>query len=219
MLQVDQFAWPAVCSRLGELAADELDRLTDGLVAVTARGEKVVAIGGCRRGEGATTLLLCAGRRLAQRGLKVVMADANLADPGVASRLGLLPECGWEDVLAGRLPLEEAVIESTGDRLAVLPVGRSSHDAGDASEDETRLAESLRTLATHYDLVLLDPGPLEELGAAGASLARGIGKRLDAIALVHNGHVTPSEDLDEVRRSLAEAQIVQVGVVENFVRD
>ncbi|MHC4176531.1 MAG: AAA family ATPase [Planctomycetota bacterium] len=219
MLQVDRFTWPAVCRRLGEAAREEFDRLADRLADVMAEGNKVVAIGGCQRGEGATTLLLCAASRLAGRGLKVLMADANLADPQLACRLGLSPESGWEDVLSRRLPLEEVVIESAGDSLAVLPVCQAAAGADEAAEDETRLVESLQTLSAHYDLVLLDPGPLEELGAVGASLARAIGSRLDAILLVHHGGVTPQEDLDEVRRCLAASEIVQVGVVENFVRD
>jgi Mrp family chromosome partitioning ATPase len=218
-LQVDRFTWPHVCCRLAEAAPGELDRLADALVEVTSRGEKVVAIAGCRRGEGATTLLLCAGRRLADRGLNVILADANLADPQVACRLGFLPEAGWEEVLARRLPLEEVVVESVADRLAVLPVRQTPSATGKGAASETRLVESIQTLAAHYDLVLLDPGPLEELSALGASLARGIGGRLDAIALVRHGGVTPPEDLDEVRRWLAETEIVQVGVVENFVRD
>ncbi len=219
MLQVDHFNWPGVCCRLGEVASEELDNLIDGLANVRPGGKRVVAIGGCRRGEGATTLLLCAGRGLAQRGLKVVMADANLADPQLARRLGLLPQAGWEDVLSGRLPLEEVVIESVGDRLAVLPVRQTSAATGETAEEKIRLAQSIRTLAAHYDLVLLDPGPLEELDTVGASLARGIGNRLDAIALVHHGRLTSPEDLEEVVGWLAAAEITQVGVIENFVRD
>ncbi len=218
MLQVDRLTWPAICCRLAEAATDELSRLADALAEVAVQGRKVVAIGGCRRGEGATTLLLCAGRRLAERGLKVLVADANLAEPQVACRLGLLPEGGWEDVVAGRLPLEEVVIESVEDRLAVLPVCQTSSDAGPVRPDETRLLASIQTLAAHYDLVLLDPGSLEELGTPGASLACGIGGRLDAIVLVHHEGVTPAEDLDDVRRWLAETEIVQVGVIENLVR-
>ena len=223
MLQVDRFTWPSICRRLDQAAPRELDRMVDGLVDVMGRGNNVVAVAGCRRGEGATTLLLCAGRRLAKLGLKVLLADADLADPQLARRLGLSPQSGWEDVFSGRLPLEEAVIESVADRLAVLPVCRpfteEDDEADRQSEDETRLAESLQTLSTHYDLVLLDPGPMEELGAVGASLARSIGSRLGAIALVHHAGVTPPEDLDEVRDPLAASQIVEVGVIENFVRD
>jgi Mrp family chromosome partitioning ATPase len=219
MLQVDRFTWPTVCCRLGEAAANELDRLADRLVEAMTRGENVVAIGGCRRGEGATTALLCAGRRLAERGVHLVMADADLVDPQVASRLGLEPEAGWEDVLVGRLPLEEVVVESADDRLAVLPLRQTCTDIGGATGEAARLVESLQTLADHYDLVLLDPGPLEELGVVGASLARAIGSRLRAIALVHHSGLTPPDDLDEVRHWLAATEIVQLGVVENFVRD
>jgi hypothetical protein len=110
-----------------------------------------------------------------------------------------------------------AVVEAANDRLAVLPLRETAAGAAEVAEDETRLVESICTLATHYDLVLLDPGPLEELGAAGASLACGIGSRLEGIVLVHHSGITPAEDLDEVSGRLAGSQIVQVGVIENFV--
>jgi Mrp family chromosome partitioning ATPase len=216
MLQVDRFDWPQACLRLSEMAADQLDGLTSALRQAKARGKRVVAVGGCRRGEGATTVLLSAARRLAQLGLRVVMVDANLADPQLARRLGLLAETGWEDVLAGRLPLEEVVVESVGDRLAVLPVCRAYLGSDADQQQERRLVEGIQALAAHYDLVLLDPGPLEELGALGAPLARGSGGRLNAIALVHHRRLTPPEDLDQVRRSLAATEIAQLGVIENF---
>lgn len=218
MLQVDRFTWPPVCRRLEEVAEDELDRLADGLADAMGSGRKVVAIAGCRRGEGATTLLLCAGRRLAQRDLRVVMADADLTDPQVARRLEVLPETGWEEVLSGRLPLEEVVIESAGDRLAVLPVREAFCGTGEPTKDEQRLADSIETLAAHYDLVLLDLGPLEDPAVVSGWLARGVGSRLDAIVLVHNARLTPREDLAEIIRALATTEIAPAGVIENFVR-
>ena len=56
--QVDQFTWPRLCRRLIARAAGELDRLADALLAANSQGQKVLAVAGCRRGEGATTLLL-----------------------------------------------------------------------------------------------------------------------------------------------------------------
>ena len=76
--QVDRFTWPRVCRRLMARAAEEFDRLADALLAANARGQKVLAMAGCCRGEGATTLLLCAARRLAERGVKLVLVDADL---------------------------------------------------------------------------------------------------------------------------------------------
>ena len=181
-----------------------------------AQEHKVLAICGCQRGEGATTLLLCAGRRLAKRGLQVVMVDANLVDPQLARRLGLLPEFGWEEVLAGRLPLEEVVIESVHNQLAVLPLREPFAGTDQPTEDQRRLADNIETLAAHYDLVLLDLGPLEDPNVVGGWLARGLGSRLDAIALVHNVRDTARERLAEIQRCLAATDIAQAGIVENF---
>ena len=218
MLQVEQFSWPTICRRLDKTAATEVDRLADALSAAMSRGNKVLAIAGCRQGEGATTLLLAAARCLADRGLKVAMVDGNFAEPQLAQRLELLPEVGWPDVLAGRLPLEEVVIESCADDLALLPVCTPRADTGEPIENEACLAENLDTLAAHYDLVLVDLVPMEALDRYGGSLARGIGGRLDAIALVHNEAITPQDRLVELQHSLAATDVTQVWIIENFVR-
>jgi len=222
MLQVDRFHWPKVCRRLVEQAGQELDRVADALEAAMTRGRKVLAIGACRRGEGATSLLLCAARRLAERGFKVVMVDADVAQAKLARRLQLLPEFGWEETLAGRVPLEEVVIESADDGLALLPVCAPLCDTDlspISTEVETRLAEGIATLAAHYDLVLVDPGPLEDFDAAGAAWARAVAGRLDAVALVHKARTTSQKRLAELQHALSEAGTQQVGVIQNFVRD
>ncbi len=217
MLQVEHFTWPKVCSQLGGAAAGELDRLSDGLLAATAEGRRVLALGGCRRGEGTTTLVLCAGRRLAERGLKVVMVDANLADPQLARQLRLTTESGWEEVLAGRLPLEEVVIESAHNFLALLPLLGPFAGTDKPPEDETRLADSMATLSAHYDLTLVDLEPLEDSAVLTGSPARALARCLDAVVMVHNVRATPQNQLVDVQRRLAEANIEQVGIVENFV--
>ena len=51
---------------------------------------------------------------------------------------------------------------------------------------------------------------------SGAWLARGLGSRLDAIALVHNVRDTARERLAEIQRCLAATDIAQAGIVENF---
>jgi Mrp family chromosome partitioning ATPase len=218
MFQVDHFVWPKICRRLGDTAAPELDRLTVALAAAVERGRKVLAVGGCRRGEGSTTLLLCAARCLAKRGLKVIMIDGDLGDPQLAERLGLLPESGWEKVLAGRMPLEEAVVESDRDQLAVLPLCEPIADVAETTAAESGLADTLETLRNGYNLVLVDLGPLEEATAAGDLLHRRLADHVDAIVLVHNVCATSQDRLVELQCSLAAAGMAQVGVIQNFVR-
>ncbi len=224
MLQVDRFNWPKVCRRLNETVSQELDRLADGLVAEMTRGRKVLGIGGCRSGEGATTLLICAGRRLAERGFRVALVDAHPANPKLARRLGLLASYGFEDVLSGQMPLEEVLIESAEDGLTVLPMCNPAADAGRSAEQQRCFVQAIRTLAANYDLVLVDPGPLEaddpDTDAPDTDWSvRAIAARLDAVALVHNAHTTDERQLAQLKHSLAAGGIAQAGIIQNFVAD
>ena len=205
--QVEQFAWSAGATRLGRAAGIQLDRLADGLSGGLSEGRRVAALAGRRRGEGSTTLLLCAARRLAERGLKIIMVDADFDNPALARRLGLLPETGWEDVLAGRIPVGEAVIESHADALAVLPLrGPLAADANALPTGQT-----FATLRKHYDLVLVDLGQLDPVAQ---SVAR---KGIEAVVLVRNVRLTPPEELAALGSGLAASGIWEAGVAENFV--
>jgi len=213
LLEVDAFAWSEVSNELSLAAGVQLDRLADGLAARIAQGRKVVGLAGCRRGQASTTLLLCAAKRLATRGLKVVMVDADFDNPKLARRLGLLPEAGWEEVLAGELPLAEVLIESMEDRLSALPLSAPlSTEKG--WPDPTA---SLDLLRRHYDLVLVDLG---EVGAEAAG-CRGPdstgGPWVDAVVLVHDVRSTPRAELVRATKRLQAAGLVELGVAENFV--
>jgi Mrp family chromosome partitioning ATPase len=205
LLEVDAFAWSKVSTKLSLAAGVQLDRLADALAAGIAEGRKVVGLAGCRRRQGCTTLLLCAARRLAARGLKVVMVDADFDHPKLARRLGLLPESGWEEVLAGELPLAEVLIESLEDRVALLPLPAPlSTESGLPAP-----AASLDPLRRHYDLVLVDLG---EVGAEAAAR-----NWIDAVVLVHDVRSTPRAELVRATRRLQAAGQVELGVAENFV--
>lgn len=217
MLQVDHFTWPRVCRRLEQTAGDELDRLGEALLAELARGRKVVAFGGCRAGEGATTLALCAAHELSQRGLRVALVDANLSSPDLGTLMGLRPQHGFEEVLAGRMPLDEIVIESADGRMGVVPLCEAFAGTGGPRDDETRMAESLARLAGHYEAVIVDLGPLEDPDVVTGSLARAVGRKLDTVVLVHNVRDTDPTAVAEVQRCLTAAGISQSGVIENFV--
>ena len=216
--QVERFTWPRVCRRLIGRAADELDRLADALLTANAGGQKVLAVAGYRQGEGATTLLLCAARRLAERGVKAVLVDADRARPRLAKRLGVQPQSGWNDVSAdeGR-SLDQAVVEATANNLALVPLAGPSAGPESAAGDWSRFAPCIETLRKHYEMVLVDPGPLEDLGPVGDALARTAGGKVDALLLVCNQRITPEEDLSEVQERLSAAGIAVTGLIENFV--
>ncbi len=219
MLQVDHFLWPTVCQRLGASVAAELDQLTEELNAAVNAGQKVLALSGCRPGEGVTTLLLCAGQRLARQGCRVILVDAHWQDPKLAGQLGLAPECGWEDVLTGQVPLEDVVIETLEDHLAVLPVRRPFTDADEHLAHLEGMARSLETLRESYDLVLVDLGSPQDAKQLDRWPSAAMAGLIDAVVLVHNVRATPQNRLVELHRAVAANNVAQVGIIQNFVRD
>jgi Mrp family chromosome partitioning ATPase len=212
MLQVDGFQWPKSCDRLDAEAAGPLSQLADALAALAKQGQKVIGLASCSEGEGVTTLLLAVGRRLAKKGLRVVMADANLSDPQLAASLGLLPQVGWEETLAGRLPLAEVAIESLADNLTLLPV-REPLD--DSPPNQARLDSGLATLAANSDIVLVDLGCVESSPLVTPKTAGRA--QLGAVVLVQNVRQTTPDRLANVQSRLAAAGVSIAGVVENFV--
>jgi len=217
--QVDEFAWPRACRRLIARAAEELDRLADALVAISARGQKVLALGGWYRGEGATTLLLCAARRLVERGIKPVLVDADVRRPRLAKRLGVQPQCGWAEVAPEGASLEQAIFESTANNIAVLPLREPSAEPDPPAADYTRLSGCIELLRDHYDMVLVDLGPLENIDVRDGLSPGGSLRGIDAVVLVRDHRTTSPERLGEIQRQLAEAGIALAGIIENFVTD
>ena len=195
MLQVDRVIWPSIHSRLQTTAAAAIAQMKEGLLSICASGSKVLGLTSCTSGEGVTTLLTAAARTLLGQGRKVVLVDANWSNPQLAQSLGLLPQIGWEETLCGGLPLEEVVIESLADGLAVLPVREPSA----STITQGQIAASFDILAREFDVVLVDLGPLAQL-ADESNPARGVAARMDAVIVVQNVRVTTPNRLAEVRQ-------------------
>jgi Mrp family chromosome partitioning ATPase len=222
LLQVDRVVWPAIHGRLQSTAAAAVDRLSEGLASICASGSKVLGMASCESGEGVTTLLLAAARKLLSRGLKVALVDANGNNPHLAQDLGLLPQIGWEETLSGGLPLEEVVIESLADGLAILP----TLEAPAATIGKTQIEASFNILEREFDLVLVDLGPLggidgkpSQSDAAGGedSFAQSVAEQTDAVVLVQNVRVTTPNRLAEARERLAATNLRHAGTIQNFV--
>lgn len=215
--QVDSFAWPSGCTRLGMIAGVQVDRLAGALTAGLTRDQKVLAFSGCRRGEGCTTLLLCVARQLADSQLRIAVVDADLNNPMLARRLGLLPEVGWEEVLAGRMPVAEVIIESIQDRLSLVPLCGSVPGGDYPIGTDPEPTTSLELLREHYDLVLVDLGEFGDSAAVASGPLQAVINWIDAAVLVRDVRSTPEVELDETRRLIEAAGIVETGITENFV--
>lgn len=110
-------------------------------------------------GEGKSTTSLNLAVALADAGSRVVLIDADLRRPSVATSLGLEGQVGLTTVLIGRAEFDDVVQRWERSSLDVLPSGRIPPNPSEllGSKAMERLLEQL---TARYDVVLLDTPPL-----------------------------------------------------------
>jgi Mrp family chromosome partitioning ATPase len=129
------------------------------------------------------------------------------------------PQCGWDETtVAEEESLARAMVEATGNNLALLPLRELQSGEERPAGDPSRLARCVDVMRSRYDIVLVDLGPLEDAPRAEgvAAWASGI---IDAVVLAHDPRLTSEEDLIKVEGQLAAAGVGVLGIVENFTAD
>ena len=213
-LEVDAVRWPAVCENILSRHAAAFDQLAEQLRHEAEIGCRVVAITGVERSEGRSTLALCVARRLAAGNSTVALVDADFAKPGLIQQLTVRVDRGWETVLWGERELWDIAIESVADRMALVPLGSDSNS--DLPAPLGQLANCFDTLAQHYDLVLVDAGPLTGDSATPQWLLdRACG--VQGIILAHDVRRRAANRVAAVCLQLAESNQRQLGIAEIFV--
>lgn len=157
VFEVDRFGWPVVVDKLLTSQQDIFAPVVEQIRSAAEVGIRLVGIAGCRSGVGCTTVLLSLARRIAQGGKKVAMVDANFAAGNLADTLSLELDTGWEDALAGRVPLAECVVRSMADDIALLPLRGPIADPIDLLVG-IQTSISAGVLRHHYEVVLFDLG-------------------------------------------------------------
>jgi MinD-like ATPase involved in chromosome partitioning or flagellar assembly len=139
---------------------------------------RVLVFTGVADGVGTSTVVLNLALTLARQDAKVTVADAHLARPALAARLGLPAGPGFREVLAGQMPSAWVLQETAHPNLLVLPAGGvpACGSAG-AHREGTDLGAIVESLRDRTECVLIDAGVW---GDAAADLAASA----DAVYLV-----------------------------------
>jgi Mrp family chromosome partitioning ATPase len=213
-LEVDQFRWSASCEQLVYRYRDRLRPALLALLAADEAGRSLIGIGAPAAGVGCTTVLACLARLLADAGKSVAIVDANFTAPGLAAKLGLAVEVGWEHVLAGDVPLAESVIYSLADRIALLPLVAGGDMAAEKLQN-IHASVTAGIFRYHYDMVLFDLGSIT--GEAQASTARRLARqcRLDGIILTSGAAPATAVHPQRLMQTAPELASICLGVVEN----
>ncbi|HZU28777.1 MAG TPA: polysaccharide biosynthesis tyrosine autokinase [Bryobacteraceae bacterium] len=176
-------------------------------------GPRVIAVTSACPNEGKTTILRNLGEALADVTGRVLLIDADLHRPRLASLSGASNFWGLSNILHDTYPIEDYPAEALGvacsGGLFVLPSGPQCENTTELLYS-ARLARLLGRLRREFDLILIDTPPLLETPEA-----RILGRLSDGVILVVRSGQTSAEALAECTNKLAEDGSVLLGTVLN----
>ena len=144
--------------------------------------------------EGKSTTTCNLALALTQAGLRVILVEADLRRPRLASYLGLENAIGLTDALVGRAELDD-LLQPWGDgRLQVLASGPTPPNPSELLGSQ-QMAELLADLESRCDLVLLDAPPLLPVTDAAVLSSHASG----AIVVIRSGRTTREQAVRAVQ--------------------
>jgi exopolysaccharide transport family protein len=160
---------------------------------------KVILVASSLDSEGKTTLAVNLALSFATLGMKTLLIDGDLRNPGLTRALCPHADAGLLQVASREATLESAILMDRATGLSVLP-SPAVQDVDAITElmFSERMAELLDQLRQHYDLIIVDSPPLIPLvdGRALAELA-------DRIVLALAWDQTPREVVSHTIELLA----------------
>jgi succinoglycan biosynthesis transport protein ExoP len=150
---------------------------------------KIVLVTSALDSEGKTTLAANLAFSLATLGIKTLLIDGDLRNPGLTRALCPHADAGLLQVATGEVPLERAILLDRSTGLSILP-SPAIKDVDSITElmFSERITDILDHLRRRYELIIIDSPPLVPLvdGRALAELA-------DRIVLAVAWDQTPRE--------------------------
>lgn len=139
----------------------------------------VVQFTSSQAAEGKSTTALILSQLFARLGRSVLLIDADLRKPSIHHLLGVeRPRAGLVEVLLGHASFDEAKIETTTDKLTILPVAGIPPNPIELVSSQA-FVDFIEACRAEYSLVIIDSAPM--LGLADAAE---IAKLADATVLV-----------------------------------
>ena len=173
---------------------------------------KVVMVTSALPQEGKTTTSINTAVVLAQKGVRVLLIDADMRRPSIHKTLGMGPHSGLSNVLTGSIPLEKAITSTTVlPNLFVLPAGTPPPNPAELLAS-ANMREVLAQLREQYDHIVIDTPPT--LSVTDAVV---LSPRSDACILVIRSGQTTKQALRRSRDVLVQVNAKVVGVLLNAV--
>jgi len=111
--------------------------------------------------EGKSTIAASLALLMAQAGARVILVDCDLRNPSLSRKFAQKAEHGVLDVIAGSVPLEDAVWKEASTNLRFLPVATKTRIENSSEILAAAATKGLfEDLQSNYDYVIVDLPPL-----------------------------------------------------------
>lgn len=213
--EVDRFRWPETCQKLLLEKDEAFEAAIELLRNMRSEGRMTVALVSETSGDGASTTALCIARHAAQLGQNVLLVDADVSAPKLATLVGLNTPCSWHDSVVGDVPLAESIVVSVEDRLCLMPLHADCEQSSLVLTDE-RVSTLLQQASEANDLVILDCGSIERLSERVDSNGH---LPCDVAVVVRDASREQEVDPTKVTEALQSLGVDNILFAENFVRE
>jgi len=190
--------------------------------------QKTIMVTSASPKEGKSTILMNLGLAFAQRGLKTLLISTDLRRPVLAKAFGVSREPGFNEVITGAVPLDEALKGISdmmlGDmsladvtkspalgNLWILPSGHLTSNPSELLESK-EFPRLMQELKARFDMILLDSPPI--LSITDASL---LTPKVDVVVLCYEIGKTARHALLRAKNQLELVGANISGVILNHI--
>lgn len=192
--------------------AEQFRRIRSSLRFASASHDfTCVAVTSSISGEGKSTVSTNLALTLAETGARVLLVDADLRRPTIATLLGLEPTVGLTTILVDKVAVDDVVHRWGRTSLDVLAAGEVPPNPAELLAS-TRMKDLLAALSEKYDFIIVDTAPV--LSVADATV---IAQQADATILVVDARSVRRAQVSQSIKSLELAGAYVSGVVLNRV--
>jgi len=173
---------------------------------------KVIMVTSARPQEGKTTTSINAAIVLAQKGVRVLLMDADLRRPSVHKTLGMGPRSGLSNVLTGSATVQQTITTSPIlPNLFIMPAGTPPPNPAELLAS-SNMRDLIAELRQQFDHIVIDTPPT--LSVTDAVV---LSPRADATILVIRSGQTTKQALRRARDILMQVNAHVAGVLLNAV--
>ena len=132
---------------------------TNLLLSSSDKPPKVILICASLPKEGKSTVAISLARMLASIGQKILIIDCDLRRPTIHKAFGVESNPGLVEYLAEKAALDDVIQEDQYSGAHILPAGAEATHPPSLLGSES-MKKLLKTVAQHYDMVILDSAPV-----------------------------------------------------------